>query len=1234
MGRGRADGDTAASPSPPHGRGPTSDGGSQSSSGGDTSPGLDGGGTPPAVAERQLKRLQIESEPPTPSLAGGSGGAERPQHTHSWARALVVFAGPGSRTDLPSQLRRRGWEVTAVDTKLGGWSHDLTRKKVADRLVSWVGGGGFDLVFIATPCASYSVAHRPQLRSRRSPGRVAGVRPEWDAYLAKHEKLAEVSVRLIEAAHAAGCAWALENPADRGNRDSKAWWPRYADHAPLWVQPRVADAIQAAGASVRTFAHCAFGAKEQKWTSIAHAAALDTVLCALDDRPCSHGTERHDAVAHGRFADGTSRSAASAAYPEAMDVFLGAAFTAHARGGIGRAAIEGGEEGRVAHGPSLGPNIASAIEVARATRPRFASTRNLRAATLADLRGESLPGELQALRARTRPRGALAGRRHRGTRPHADADACDSGAGGACAHVHAEDAGTRAARERRIADAPIDIADLFDGDDTYATEVLGWFDLADRAARRLARGEAAQRVPTRTIGQDRLQPWARGIVWDCRDPRACKPVERSTRDTAFPGVRQIDRAALRRAAEKLGWHDVDIVQQAGEGGIEARSACALDTVLAFHHRGLLDDAVAAAKVIRGDIAEEWVSPPVRDLPFVPCRVLPRNVVMQEKARVLHRHGPRQRGEAPLKPVIELYLKPRVTQDSSHGGDDSVNAGVPTAEREILLPTVQHFGRGIAICDTAGGDSARAQSYVVDAESAFRFCPMQQADCWTQCFVWWDDDGTSGVCVDRRLAFGGAFSPNRFERISTLAAAHVQAAQVAFDIAQPPPRSAALWAEERRALQRRGHLDPGHLQCRPAYLQVYIDDFTGAALDDAVTPPPSLATIVIDPGLMVSAGGTAARVASRVYVHAQLTVVGLAQLGLSASPGKVAVGDPVIALGFRVGRGRGRIDCPQLKQASMLHDIAAQTEAAGGATPSADQRRAETLVGRLVNLSQVFPELKSDLHGGYAVTESAWGRRTKRRGGKATLQLGRGSRAQEEWIALLGSADHLIDSNEGDALAPERHFRSTADPGVDTVTSDASGVDGVGGYVFDSSTPRTVWLVSETWPADIQRALSAAAEGEGQAEGISMPAAELFGSYAVAAAVAKARGRAPEAVVAVGDCAPAIGALNAASSGNAQMRSLVRAARRLSTQWLAVHVPRERNLDADLLSHPSEFARVEATARGGGVDTVLRARIDDGMWDHLRAAMRLGVGRAVAGQAALRPASRPPGKKAAGGIARA
>eukprot|EP00965_Chrysotila_dentata_P004574 148699-Pleurochrysis_carterae.AAC.1 len=65
----------------------------------------------------------------------------------------------------------------------------------------------------------------------------------------------------------------------------------------------------------------------------------------------------------------------------------------------------------------------------------------------------------------------------------------------------------------------------------------------------------------------------------------------------------------------------------------------------------------------------------------------------------------------------------------------------------------------------------------------------------------------------------------------------------------------------------------------------------------------------------------------------------------------------------------------------------------------------------------------------------------------------------------------------------------------------------------------------------------------------MPAAELFGIWATALA-ATARGAPLLAVVAVGDCAPAAAATNAASSDVPQMRTLVRAMRTLATQWLA------------------------------------------------------------------------------------
>eukprot|EP00965_Chrysotila_dentata_P103957 3432697-Pleurochrysis_carterae.AAC.1 len=66
----------------------------------------------------------------------------------------------------------------------------------------------------------------------------------------------------------------------------------------------------------------------------------------------------------------------------------------------------------------------------------------------------------------------------------------------------------------------------------------------------------------------------------------------------------------------------------------------------------------------------------------------------------------------------------------------------------------------------------------------------------------------------------------------------------------------------------------------------------------------------------------------------------------------------------------------------------------------------------------------------------------------------------------------------------------------------------------------------------------------------MPAAELFGSWAVAEAAAGAAGRAPRAVVVVGDCDPAAGAINAATSRTRQMCALLGAARALTRHWLA------------------------------------------------------------------------------------
>eukprot|EP00965_Chrysotila_dentata_P088395 2919505-Pleurochrysis_carterae.AAC.5 len=103
--------------------------------------------------------------------------------------------------------------------------------------------------------------------------------------------------------------------------------------------------------------------------------------------------------------------------------------------------------------------------------------------------------------------------------------------------------------------------------------------------------------------------------------------------------------------------------------------------------------------------------------------------------------------------------------------------------------------------------------------------------------------------------------------------------------------------------------------------------------------------------------------------------------------------------------------------------------------------------------------------------------------------------------------------------------------------------------------------------------------------LSMPAAELFGTWAVAEAVSVAQGHRPQAVVAVGDCDPAAAAINAASSGRAQMRE-------------------DANADADRLSYPHLLPKVVADAEAAGLCT-RRARCTPACWTALAAAMDAG-----------------------------
>ena len=115
-------------------------------------------------------------------------------------RILVLFSGAGeSESNLPLHLREAGCVVVAIDTKVGGASHDVLRACVGLPLLTRIRASEFDCVFIATPCSSYSVLHDPQLRSVEEPEGIAPIPEEWRAYVRKHNFLADFTASAIDA---------------------------------------------------------------------------------------------------------------------------------------------------------------------------------------------------------------------------------------------------------------------------------------------------------------------------------------------------------------------------------------------------------------------------------------------------------------------------------------------------------------------------------------------------------------------------------------------------------------------------------------------------------------------------------------------------------------------------------------------------------------------------------------------------------------------------------------------------------------------------------------------------------------------------------------------------------------------------------------------------------------------------------------------------------------------------
>ena len=741
---------------------------------------------------------------------------------------------------------------------------------------------------------------------------------------------------------------------------------------------------------------------------------------------------------------------------------------------------------------------------------------------------------------------------------------------------------------------PVRIEQLY-LDHKYELIVVPWLRRAQQAMEALKNGEEPPRLEKVVLTQDDMPPWARGVVWDTSDPKDCRPVRRSSPETwaeDFPGDK-VDPVAIRREAEQLGWHDTDIVDQICGGGFEGRFECPLTTVLAFHHQGVVKppaglehcDATSAGagfhqvdKVVQHDVSRGWTDAAIEHLPFVPCRVIPRNVVMNLKYRMGDGGG------------MERFWKPRVTTDDSFPHDgSSMNDATARIETTTELPTPQHLALALAIILDATKRNCTGVGAVLwglDFSDAYRMCPVQKAEHWAQCFVW-----TGGVLVERRGVFGAAWMPNRFQRLACLAMAVATRQIEEFDEAVPPPQAIRRWSEERK---KRGL---GDADAVARFSQIYIDDSLGVSLDDVVNLPPDWAHIHPRDGetraveaTTRAVGGAPAHPYARGAVHARIAATTYSALGFNISIAKSQAGSKVAALGLRMNVDSERIDCIPHKASALraeARDLLDAIRPAG----VIDGRRLERFVGRVNHVAQVAPEFKQYLRYGYAAINgakhrsgaearsrrTAWFRDTSKL--KVASRFDPAVAGKSCWLGvrkLLAMVDNSI-SEVSVPLAPSATFPSPKE-GASLVHLDASRIDGCGGWMWvpDQLSPRGWRLVSFdlSWPNEVRTWLSV------DVNRLSMPAGELAAvliAKTMAEAVARARW-----VIVVTDCAPVEGAVNAMVSPSPQLHELLVAtyATKPSTQLLAVHVKREFNEVADELSKGAgEAVRERARQQG-------------------------------------------------------
>ena len=674
--------------------------------------------------------------------------------------------------------------------------------------------------------------------------------------------------------------------------------------------------------------------------------------------------------------------------------------------------------------------------------------------------------------------------------------------------------------------------------------VRDWLRQAQSALQSKGRGPESLVIPM----AEAVRPWAASHFWDCRDPKNCKLLQPSSREDPPEG--SLNPIFIREAAKYINWPDDELIHMV-ESGVDDHARVEHSIVLNFHHRGLRQHFDAASEAIEADITAGFIEPKFEDLPFLPCRVIPRNIALQRKWTIS------QEGEPLLK------IKKRLTTDDSWSSLGSVTARNSGIAREdwpqVCLPTARDFGVASAILAVVADEAGiPLKGYARDLKAAYRAWGVQTFTLWLQCFVW---DG--GICIDKRLEFGTASAVQCFERLASLLIAYARQRQREWD-ALHPPESPVLqaWLRSRSDAEL-------------SYAHIYIDDSNGVTIDDHHPGWPQ----------------------GRAAAHFDIVGEVFNLAGFAVPKEKDQLGSEILTLGFRVNlrKGERKIDYPPEKAIPLRKLISRMLNA-----KRVPRASVEELVGRLGHLTTVVVEGRIYLNPCYAMVYA------RRASGELPLNIfvGGDSKTASSFRESLRWFDAVLAEGVAAPLAPKLRFPEPGEEGCAFMFTDASREWGVGAWTIVPAATPTLLLMAAPYPEDL-RSAAKQKEAPGLSTGALEAAALQIGSDTFR------RRLSFSAILAFTDSEAVRGAVNAGTSPSEPMRIVLAAFFKARLQALAVRVGTEENRWADLASRgSSSVVQAEAEAVGLAVEVVDPSEID---WKPLRQAQAWSLADALATQ---------------------